>query len=94
MAIDNITKAIMPILKKHRVRKAGLFGSCLSDEQAENSDIDILVELAAPISLLEFVGIKLALEDKLNKKVDLVEYRALKPRLKQQILAQEIRLYG
>ncbi len=46
------------------------------------------------MGLLEFVGIKLELEDKLRKKVDLVEYRAIKPRLKDRILAEEVRIYG
>ena len=34
------------------------------------------------------------LEDKLNKKVDLVEYEAIKPRLKNRILSEEVRIYG
>jgi predicted nucleotidyltransferase len=52
------------------------------------------VELEEDISLLEFVGIKLELEDLLRRKVDLVEYQAIKPRLKNQILSEEIRIYG
>ena len=61
---------------------------------APDSDIDILVELGNQISLLEFVGIKYELEDLLGRKVDLVEYQAVKPRLKDKILAEEIRIYG
>jgi len=50
--------------------------------------------LGNQISLLEFVGIKYELEDLLGRKVDLVEYQAVKPRLKDKILAEEIRIYG
>ena len=94
MTLENIKHTIMPILKKHRIKRAGIFGSYAKGKTTTASDIDILVELGAKISLLEFVKIKLDLEDSLNKKVDLVEYRAIKTRLKERILAEEMRIYG
>lgn len=91
----NILKeAILPILKKYNVSRAGLFGSYVKNKNTSESDIDILIELGEEISLLEFVRIKLALEDKLNKKVDLVECQGIKPRIKDTILAEEVRIYG
>lgn len=42
------------------------------------------------ISLLDFIGIQQELEDLLQKKVDLVEYEAIKPALKDSILQEEI----
>jgi hypothetical protein len=56
------------------------------------SDIDILVELNRNLSLLDVIGIQQELEDALGRKVDLVEYAAIKPLLKEQILAQEVRI--
>ncbi|MHA1267425.1 MAG: nucleotidyltransferase family protein [Candidatus Helarchaeota archaeon] len=53
-------------------------------------DIDILVEIEDDISLLDFVGIKLELEDVLRKKVDLIEYNTIKPLLKERILAEQV----
>ena len=94
MTVDRLKQIIIPILQNHGIIRAGLFGSYVKDEQTEESDIDILVELSKKISLLEFVRIKLDLEDKLNKKVDLVEYQAIKPRLKDRILSEEVRIYG
>jgi len=41
---------------------------------------------------LDFVGIKLELEDALKKKVDLVEYHLIKQRIKKGILKEEIRV--
>ena len=58
------------------------------------SDVDILVEFGNDISLLDYMKIKLNLEDILNKKVDLVEYQAIKPQLRKRILSDEIRMYG
>lgn len=92
--IEQLKEAILPILKKHKINRAGVFGSYAKDLNTEESDIDILIELGEKISLLEFIRIKFALEDKLNKKVDLVEYQALKPQLKDRILAEEIKIYG
>ena len=83
-----------PIFAKHRITKAGVFGSIAKGKATSNSDVDILIELGEKISLLEFVAIKLELEDLLGMKVDLVEYQAIKPRLKKRILGEEVRIYG
>lgn len=76
------------------ISKIGLFGSYARQEQQEGSDIDLLVEFGRPISLLDFVHVKLELEELLGKTVDLVEYQSIKPRLQQRILSEEIRIYG
>ena len=94
MSINNIKSAIIPLLKKHNINRAGVFGSYVRNKNTEDSDIDILIELNDKISLLEFVRIKFDFEDTLKKKVDLVEYTAIKPRLKDRILSEEIRIYG
>ena len=44
------------------------------------------------MSLIGFIGLKLALEEILKKKVDLVEYSAIKPIIKERILSEEIRI--
>jgi len=87
-----IAKKAVPILKKNGVRKAGIFGSYVHGKQRKTSDIDILVELKKGKSLLDFVGIKLQLEEKLKKKVDLVEYAGIKPRIRKRVLSEEVRI--
>jgi predicted nucleotidyltransferase len=52
--------------------------------------VDILVRIDKRISLLRFIGIQQDLEDALGMKVDLVEYGALKPALKSDILKEEV----
>lgn len=94
MEIEEIKKTIEPILLRHQIKRAGIFGSVAQGRASSESDIDILVELGNQISLLEFVGIKYELEDLLGRKVDLVEYQAVKPRLRHRIMAEEIRIYG
>ncbi|MDX1941304.1 MAG: nucleotidyltransferase family protein [Saprospiraceae bacterium] len=94
MQIIEIQRTILSILQKHHITKAGIFGSFAKAETTEASDVDILVELGTKMTLLDFVGIKLELEDALQREVDLVEYQSIKPALREQILKEEIRIYG
>mgnify|MGYP001096594684 CR=1 FL=1 len=94
MKIEEIKEKVTPLLIRHQVRRAGIFGSVAKENDTLKSDIDILVELDNKISLLDFVGMKLELEDLLGRTVDLVEYQAIKPRLREKILEEEIRIYG
>jgi len=56
----------------------------------KNSDIDILVDIKADISLLDFIGLKQKIEETLGRKVDLVEYDTLKPLLRERILKEQV----
>lgn len=87
--VEKITATILPILRRYGVTRAGLFGSLVRDEMHEDSDIDLLVEISADLSLLDMVGLKLEIEAALNRKVDLVEYCTLKPRLRERILSEQ-----
>lgn len=90
--IKKIKNKILPILKYHNVKKAALFGSCVKGTMKKNSDVDILVDIKKDISLLDFIGIKLELEKALKRKVDLVEYSAIKPLLKEKILQEQVKI--
>lgn len=88
--IEEIKQKIIPILQRYGVMRAGLFGSYARGEMREDSDIDILVEIKSNISLLDFVGIKLEIEEELGRKIDLVEYSTIKPLLKERILNEQV----
>ena len=88
--IDEIKKKILPILKRYNVKRAGIFESIARGEENEESDIDILVEIVGRMSLLDFAGLKLELEEALGKRVDLGEYSTIKPIIKEQILSEEV----
>ena len=88
--IEQIRRKILPILQRYGVNTAGLFGSYVRDEITADSDIDILVEIEKDISLLDFVGLKLEIEEALGKKVDLVEYDTIKPLLRERILNEQV----
>jgi hypothetical protein len=82
---------IVNILKKYKIKKAGIFGSYARGDYKKNSDIDILIEPSKTMGL-EFVGMNLELEDKLKKKVDLVTYKTIHPLIREQILQDEIKI--
>ena len=84
MNVQAITQKALPILKKHGVVRAGLFGSILRTEDIkENSDIDILVELPNTAHGYEYVALKVDLQEELQlalgRPVDVVEYDLIKP---------------
>ena len=82
---------ILPILKRYHVRRASLFGSVLrSDFRPDHSDVDLLVEFSTPQSLFGFLRLKVELEQKLKKSVDVVEYDSLKPRISTQVLSSAV----
>jgi len=92
--IEEIKRKIIPVLQRHGIKKAGLFGSGVRDDLKEESDIDILVEIEDDISLLDFVGIKLEIEEAVGRKVDLIEYDTIKELLKEKILKEQIIILG
>lgn len=90
LSIQNIKKKIIPILKRYGVKRAAIFGSFVRGKVKKNSDIDILVEIKKDISLLDFVGLKLEIEEALGRKVDLVEYHTLKPFIREKALKEQL----
>ncbi len=89
--IKELKPKIVKILKKHGIRKAGIFGSYARGENKKNSDIDIIIQPRKGMGL-EFVGVQLELQDKIGKKIDLVTYKGIHPLIKEDVLKEEIRI--
>ena len=90
--LRKLQQKIVPILKSNNVVRAGIFGSYARGDFKKNSDIDILIMPPKDMSLLDISGIKIELEDNLNKKVDLVSYNYIHPSLKENILKSEVKI--
>jgi predicted nucleotidyltransferase len=89
-SIQGIKEKITPILQQYGITRAAIFGSLAKGEAKISSDVDILVEIKSDMSLLDFIGIKIELEEALKMKVDLVEYDTIKPIIKERILAEQV----
>jgi len=89
MELEGLRDKIIPILQRNDVKRAAVFGSFVTGEQKEDSDIDILVEFKGEKSLLDLAGLKIELEEALNRKVDVLTYNSLHPLLKDRILREQ-----
>lgn len=89
-AVPRIKKEIVPILKKHGVVKAAIFGSTARGEAKTNSDIDILVEFRKSPSLFDIGALYADLKDRLKKRPDIVMYGSIDGRLKPFIMRDKI----
>ena len=72
--------------EEYAVARIGLFGSFSDNTSSDESDIDIIVELARPIGW-KFLTLELYLEKVFNRKIDLVTKNALKEQIKDHILS-------
>ena len=85
-----IRDAVIEILRENGVKRAAFFGSIAQGEMDEESDIDILIEFEGRNSLLDFAHLKTELEDATNRRVDVLTYKSVHPRLRDRILAEQI----
>jgi len=72
--VDFLIKNKDSFQQEFTVRRIGLFGSYARDEAIDESDIDIVVELEKA-DMFYLIGIKLALEEKFGRRVDVVRIR-------------------
>lgn len=63
--------------QKYHVRTLGLFGSVVRGDFSSASDIDILVDFNQPIGI-EFVDLADFIENRLQRKVDLISKNGIK----------------
>lgn len=89
MDIQFVTTLAVPILKRHGVKKAALFGSIVRGNMTPTSDVDVLIDAPDHFSLFDLAGLQVDLEDALKNRVDVVQYRSIKPILRDRILAYE-----
>ena len=72
MTEEMIRKAVLSLVTEYPIKKVTLFGSRASGTNQEDSDVDLIMEFSAPISLLTLSEIQCQLEDMLNLDVDVI----------------------
>ena len=85
---------MIPILKEKGVIRSALFGSYAQGEATPDSDVDVLVELPDGKDLMDLVDLQFALEERLQKKVDVLTYNSVNQLLKPYILDTAVEFYG
>ena len=81
MSTQVMQQRIADYFKTQPVLKAWLFGSYARGEETEDSDVDLLVKFdrSLPIGLFAYIRMHRELEEKLGRKVDLIEEGTLRP---------------
>jgi len=85
-----ITNQLPFLRQKYNVKRLGIFGSVVRNEQRRGSDIDMLVEFTSPIGFFDFIRLESFLAKTLDQKVDLVSKNALKSAIKDSVLKETI----
>jgi uncharacterized protein len=80
-------------IRSFGVRSLALFGSTVRNEATATSDVDLLVEFDHK-TFDNYMDLKFFLEDLFGRPVDLVLKNAVKPRLREPILAEAVRAQG
>ncbi len=84
-----IKKKLKTELMKRGIKKAALFGSVARGEDDASSDLDLLIEPSEGMTLMDLSGLKMDLEDLLGRRVDVITYRSIHPKLKEAILFEQ-----
>lgn len=89
--VTSIKRRSLPILRRHDVKRAAIFGSFARGDAKASSDVDFLIEYEAKNkSLFDLVDLKSELEGILGRKVDIVTYGSIYWRLRGRILAEQV----
>lgn len=78
--------------EQYKAELKGVFGSFARNEANTDSDVDILVEFQKGATLLDLAGLGNYLEEKLQRKVDIVTPAAIRKELQAQIYGDMVYL--
>ncbi|MHC4517328.1 MAG: nucleotidyltransferase family protein [Planctomycetota bacterium] len=88
--VECLTGRLDEMRRRFSVDRLALFGSAARDEIGGDSDIDILVTFQGTSTFDAFMDLKFYLEDLLQKPVDLVTDKALRPQIRRAIEGERI----
>lgn len=88
-----VLRAALPELQgRWPIRSLALFGSRVRNDARPESDLDVLVEFAGPVSLSAFLALEERLAVITGLPVDLVSSAALKPYMGERVRAEAVPL--
>jgi uncharacterized protein len=81
---------IKVLVEAHHATAPRIFGSTARGEDQAGSDVDLLVEFTDEATLLDEVGLRLALSDLLHLEVDVVAVAALRGSIRERVLREAV----
>lgn len=92
--LENIKEKIKPVAQKYKLVYVWLFGSYAKNKQKKDSDVDIIVRTEDVIGGFKVVEVKFALEEALQKQVDLITTGSIEGSLLENENLEEILIYS
>jgi len=91
-ALHKHRDAVLRIAREVGAENVRIFGSVLSGEDQEGSDLDLLVDVPRGTTLLDMARLQAALEDELGVSVDVLTAGDLPSSFRHQVLEEAIPL--
>jgi predicted nucleotidyltransferase/DNA-binding XRE family transcriptional regulator len=85
-------RAVVDIAGRRGARNMRVFGSVARGEDGDASDVDLLVDLDEGVGVVSLAGLRRELAELLGVDVDVVPAVALKPGIRDEVLAEAIAL--
>jgi len=79
VTVDDITRAITPIVEASPVRRVTLFGSYAKGTNIQGSDVDLLIDSAGQLRGIGFFALSAKIAQALPIASDIFEEREIKP---------------
>lgn len=90
--LERLRAALPSLRERYAIDSLSLFGSVARGDDGPDSDVDLTVSFRETPDLWAFIDLKDDLAAIVGRRVDLVSRRALKSRVLQRVVGEEIRL--
>jgi predicted nucleotidyltransferase len=89
-ALHSNRAAIRSVVASHRACNARVFGSVLTGQDTEGSDLDILIDPTPETTLMDVAAIQVELQRLLGVSVDVLTPRALPDSFRDRVLSEAV----
>jgi uncharacterized protein len=88
--VEQHRDSIRALVAQHHAAAPRVFGSVARGDDEPGSDVDLLVDFSDEASLLDEIGLRLALADLLRVEVDVVAADTLEGQLRERVLREAV----
>ena len=88
--LEQYQQLILPVLRRYFIKRAAIFGSFAKDNTNPHSDVDLLIEPGKDFTIFKMLQLEEEISVLIKRKVDLVEYSALKSSIEKEVLLSAI----